>query len=302
MRVLVSGAGGMIGSEIVDMLRGRGDEVGALIRHGEPGPLDVAWDPAKGELDEVALAAGEFDVVAHLAGESIMGRWTDEKRARILDSRVDGTALLARALARLERQPSVFVVASATGLYGDRGEELLTEDSARGDGFLADVVEAWETAAKPARDAGIRTTNLRMSAVYSPDGGALKAQLPAFKLGAGGKTGSGSQWTPWIGVHEAARIWLFAMDHDALEGPVNVVGPDPARNVDIAKALGRVLGRPSFMPAPVPLMKLALGGELVDTMLLASQKVVPARLEGAGYEFVDRTIEDALRRELDRPT
>ncbi|MEO6867153.1 MAG: DUF1731 domain-containing protein, partial [Gaiellales bacterium] len=191
-------------------------------------------------------------------------------------------------------------VASATGYYGDRAEELLTEESAAGKDFLAGVVAKWEAAADPAREAGIRTLHLRMAPVQSPKGGALKTQLLPFKLGVGGRVGSGHQWAPWIGLAEAVSIWLFLLDHPDTAGPVNIVGPTPCRNKEYVRALGKVLGRPTLIPAPIPLMKLVLGSELINEMLLTSQKVVPARLEALGYEFQDRTIKDALRRELDR--
>lgn len=301
MRVLVSGARGMIGSALAALLRARGDEVGSLTRGAASGPLDVAWDPHAGQIDMDALRRGGFDAVAHFAGEPLLGRWTDEKRTRIRDSRVDGTRLLASSMAELAGDaPDTLVVASATGWYGDRGEELLVEDAARGTGFLASVVAAWEAAAEPARAAGIRTVHLRMGVVQSREGGALKAQLTPFRLGAGGRVGSGRQWAPWVGLAEVARMWCFALDTGDLVGVANAVGPTPCRNGEYAKVLGRVLHRPAILPAPVPLMKLALGSELIEEMLLASQKVAPARLEALGYEFLDRTIEDALRRELAR--
>lgn len=301
MRVLVSGASGMIGSAIVAALRERGDEVGALVRPGRtPGHLDVPWDPAAGTIDAEALAAGRFDVVAHLAGESLLGRWNEALKREIRESRVRGTRVLAEALAALEQPPSAFVVSSAVGFYGDRGDELLVEGSEQGGGFLADVVRDWEAAADPARAAGIRTVHMRMAAVQGVQGGALKAQLLPFRLGVGGKVGSGTQWAPWVGLTEVVRMWCFAIDDPEVGGVVNAVGPTPVRQAQYARTLGRVLRRPAIIPAPVPLMKLALGGDLVREMLLASQKVVPARLEGLGYEFIDRTIEDALRRELGR--
>lgn len=300
MRVLISGANGMIGSAIRAALVERGDHVGALTRGDASGVLDVAWDPAAGTIDEAALAAGSFDAVLHLAGEPLMGRWTDDKRDAIRTSRTAGTSLLAESIAALEQRPGVFVTASATGFYGSRGDELLTEGSTVGDDFLAGVVADWEASAVAARDAGIRTVHLRMAPVLAAQGGALKAQLPAFKFGVGGRVGSGRQWSPWIGLHDTVAAWLFAIDDDRVDGPVNLVGPTPARNVEFAKALGRVLGRPSFLPAPVPLMKLALGAQLIDEMLLTSQKVVPARLEGLGFEFADRTVVQALTRVLGR--
>ena len=301
MRVLMSGASGMIGSAIRAALEARGDEVGALRRgDGPSGPLDVRWDPAAGTIDDEALAAGRFDAVVHLAGESLIGRWTEEKRDRIRSSRVVGTRTLAAALAALEQPPQVFASASAVGVYGNRGEELLTEESAPGDDFLAGVVREWEAAADPARDAGIRTVHVRMGVVLSPKGGSLKSQLLPAKLGLGGPVGSGRQWLAWISLAEVVRVWLHVLDDARISGVLNATGPTPARNKEFAKALGRVLGRPAFLPAPVPLMKLALGSQLIDEMLLTSQKVVPARLEALDFEFTERTIDQALRNELDR--
>jgi uncharacterized protein (TIGR01777 family) len=300
MRVLVSGASGLVGSAIRVELEARGDEVGALVRGRASSGLDVAWDPAAGTIDTAALEAGRFDAVLHLAGETLIGRWTETKKTSIRASRVDGTTLIAGAIASLSQRPSAFLVASATGIYGDRGDELLPESAAAGTGFLADVAQAWEAAADAARDAGIRTVHLRMGPVQSRDGGALKTQLLPFKLGAGGRVGSGRQWVAWVGMHDTVRAWLHALDHDDVVGPVNVVGPTPATNAQYTKALGRAVHRPTILPAPVPIMKLALSGELVEEMLLASQKVVPARLEALGFEFADRTIDDALRRELGR--
>lgn len=298
MRVLMSGASGMIGTAIREQLEARGDEVGVLVRGGSSRDLDVSWDIDAGTLDAAALAAGRFDAVVHLAGEPLLGRWTDDKRAKIRDSRVDGTALLANAIAALDTPPAVFAVASATGIFGNRGDEVLTEQSEPGGGFLAGVVQEWEAAADPARAAGIRTVHVRMSAVQSPKGGALAQQLLPFKLGLGGRLGSGRQWNPWVGLTEAVRMWLFVLDTDAVDGPVNAIGPTPMRNADYVRSLGRILHRPTLLPTPVPAVKLMFGGQLVDEMLLYSQKAVPARLEALGYEFLDRTIDDALRREL----
>lgn len=299
MRILISGAHGMVGTALREALEQRGDDVGALVRGTASGPLDVAWDPAQGTIDQAALAAGGFDAVVHLAGEPLLGRWTDSKREAILHSRVSGTRTLAQALAGLDTKPQAFLVASAVGIYGNRGDELLSEESAPGGGFLADVVQQWEAAADPAREAGIRTAHLRMAAVLSTRGGALKEQLMPFKLGLGGRVGSGKQWMPWIGLDECIRIWLLALDDDRVTGPVNVVGPTPARNVDFVKALGQQLHRPTLLPVPVPALKLRYGGDLVDEMLLYSQKIVPSRLEGLDYEFEDRTINRAIARALD---
>ncbi|MBC7461476.1 MAG: TIGR01777 family protein, partial [Thermoleophilia bacterium] len=262
--------------------------------------LDVAWSPANGDIDVAALVANEFDAIIHLGGENILGRWTEEKRAAILDSRVDGTSLLARTIADLEpaQRPAAFLCASATGFYGSRGDELLTEQVGRGTGFLADVATAWEAAADPARATDTRVAHVRIAAVYTPRGGALKSQLLPAKLGLNGPVGNGRQWSAWIGLHDLVRIWLYVLDTPAADGIINAVGPTPARNREIAKALGRGLHRPAVLPVPVPLLKLALGGQLIDEMLLASQKVVPTRLEALGFQFEHRTIDAALQAEL----
>lgn len=298
MRILVSGAGGLVGKALVAALRERGDEVGALVRGGgAPGPLDVAWDPSSGAVDQGALEDGDFDVVVTLAGEPLLGKWNDEKKQRIRDSRVNGTRGLAEALAKLERRPSTFVCASAVGIYGDRGDELLTEQSTAGTGFLADVVTAWEAAADPARDAGIRTVHMRMGVVQAADGGALKEQLLPFKLGLGGPVGSGKQWVPWVSLTELVAMYLFAIDTDSIDGPVDAVGPTPARNKEYAKSITRALHRPMIFGVPAFAAR-AMFGEVADALLLASQKVLPARLEAAGYEFLDRTVFEAVEREL----
>ncbi len=299
MRILISGASGMVGTALRSELERRGDEVGALVRGEAQGALDVSWDPTAGTIDEEALARGAFDVVVHLAGEPLLGRWTDAKRQQILDSRVVGTRTIAEAVAGLEQHPSALLVASGIGIYGDRGDELLTESAEPGGGFLAGVVEQWEAAADPAREAGIRTAHLRMAPILSRRGGALKEQLVPFKLGLGGRVGSGQQWLPWIGLHECIRVWLLAIDDDRFEGPVNVTGPTPARNIDFVKGLGRLLHRPTMLPVPIPVLKLRYGGQLVDEMLLYSQKAVPSRLEGLEFRFDERTIDQALRRELE---
>lgn len=302
MQVLVSGASGFVGSAIVDALRARGDDVGRLMRGNAPAePLDVRWDPAAGTIDEAALAEAGFDAVVHLAGEPIVGRWTDAKRERILLSRVDGTSLLAGALARLDpaTRPEVLACASGVGFYGDGGTRLLTENSPRGDGFLAGVVDEWEAAAAPAREAGMRTVHLRQGAVQGLGGGPLAKLLPVFRAGLGGPVGSGDQFLAWIGLGELARVFLFALDTPAVEGVVNAVGPTPCTNAEHAKALARVLGRPSLIRMPAFAMRLAMG-QLAEELLLFSQKVAPMRLEGLGYAFEERDIEEALRAELGR--
>lgn len=300
MRILVSGASGLVGEALVDALRARGDEVGALVRGSGPtAGLDVGWDPADGTLDEAALAAGRFDALVHLAGESIMGRWTEDKRAKILRSRVDGTGLLARSIAALDPAPRAFVCASAVGFYGDRGEDVLTEASPRGTGFLPDVVEQWEAAADPARAAGIRTVHMRLAAVFSGSGGALAKQLLPFRLGVGGPVGGGRQWASWVGLEEVVSMFLFALDDERMDGAVNAVGPTPARQREHARAIARSVHRPAFMPVPSFAVR-AMFGDLANELLLASQKVVPSRLEALEYPFRERTVDEAVRNALAR--
>ncbi len=297
-RILISGARGLVGSALVAALRERGDEVGSLVRGTARDALDVLWDPTTGTIDSEALAAGRFDAVVHLAGEPLLGRWTAEKQDEIRRSRVDGTKLIASAIGELDVRPTAFVVASAVGFYGDRGDELLTETSAPGSSFLASVVSDWEAAADPARTAEIRTAHLRMGVVLSRHGGALREQLLPFKLGLGGCTGSGRQWMPWIGMHDLVRVYLLAIDDERIDGPVNAVGPTPSRNAEFVKLLGRLLHRPTILPVPLPLLRARYSRELVEEMLLHGQKVVPARLEALDFEFDDRTLELALRRAL----
>lgn len=303
MRVLMSGASGMVGNELAAALRRRGDSVTRLVRQ-KPHDIDeeIYWDPADEVIDTQAIEDGAFDAVLHLAGEPLAGRWSLEKKERIRSSRVAGTKLLSSTIANIDNgvRPRAFLCASATGWYGDCAEELVSEDSHSGDGFLAEAVSDWEQSCDPVIDAGIRVAKLRMAPVQSPSGGALAQLLLPFKLGLGGKIGPGNQWWPWIGLQEAVRIWLFVLDNEIASGAINLVGPTPARNREYVRALGRSIHRPAIIPAPSFMLKAMLGAELVEEMLLTSQKVVPARLEAWGYEFLDRTIEQALARELGR--
>lgn len=297
MRVAVSGSSGLVGTALVCALRERGDDVQRLVRRPSGAPDEVAWSPARGELDRAALEG--VDAVVHLAGEPIVGRWTPARRRRILESRVAGTGVLAREVAALDKTPRAFVCASAVGYYGDGGDTELTERAAHGSGFLAEVVEAWEAAAKPARDAGVRTVTLRSGIVLSQNGGALQRLLLPFRLGLGGRVGSGRQYWAWIGLHELVRIFLHAIDDDEMRGVYNAVGPEQTTNAQFTHALGRVVRRPTPFPVPGAALRLVMGA-LVDEMLLASQRVIPQRLSEAGYEFLDGSLEAALRRELGR--
>jgi len=298
MRVAVSGTTGLIGSALVPALRRRGHHVVRMVRDGSGSTPDaIAWDPARGILDAGSLTG--LDAVIHLGGVPVDARWTPDYKRSIMSSRVDSTALLARTLARLRPAPTVFVVASAVGIYGDRGNEILDERSAPGTGFLADVGRAWEAAASPARDAGVRTVHARFGIVLSRAGGALAKMLPAFELGAGGKIGRGTQWMSWIVRDEVIRVIEYTLDATSVSGPVNVTAPAPVTNAEFAKTLGHVLHRPTLAMIPAFALRLAYG-ELADAALLASQRVVPHVLEQLGFDFRYPTLEIALRRALEK--
>src|SRR5215211_2038269 len=297
MNVLISGATGLIGSALIPELEAGAHRVTRLTR--SPGSdEDVGWNPDTGEIDASQLEG--HDAVVHLAGESIAeGRWTPRKKARILDSRRRGTRLLAETLAELPTPPKVMVSASAVGYYGDRGNELLREDSRPGSDFLAEVCQAWEAAADPARQAGIRVVHPRFGIVLSPKGGALGRTLPIFKLGGGGRIGSGRQWWSWVALDDVVGAILHALEGDSVEGPVNVGSSNPLTNSEYTRVLGKVLNRPTIFPLPAPAARLALG-EVADALLLASQRMQPARLKETGYEFRYPQLEGALRHLLGR--
>jgi uncharacterized protein (TIGR01777 family) len=269
-----------------------------LVRRSSDEPGAVRWDPDAGSIDAGALEG--IDGFVHLAGEGIADkRWDAEQKRRILDSRTNGTDLIARTLAALERKPSVLVSASAIGIYGNRGDEVLTETSPPGQGFLADVVVAWEKATAPAADAGIRVATARTGIVLSAEGGALAKQLLPFKLGLGGRLGSGEQWWSWITIADevGALRWLLERD---VTGPVNLTAPGAVTNAAFTKALGRALHRPTFLPTPSVAPRLLLGRELADELLYGSQRVAPAVLTERGYPFQHTDIDGALRAVLNR--
>ena len=298
-RVAVTGASGLIGTALTAALTARGSEVLRITRaRSDAMAGTIHWDPARGAFDPAALA--DVDVVVHLAGESVDARWTPEHKAAIRQSRVGGTALLARTIAALRPAPRVLIAGSAVGIYGNRGDEVLDEESERGSGFLADVGAEWESAASPARDAGIRTVYTRLGVVISRSGGALARMLPPFELGAGGKLGPGTQWMSWIAIDDVVSAMLFAIDSGTLAGPVNLTAPNPVTNADFAKALGHALHRPAVATIPPFALRL-LFGELADAALLASQRVLPHVLERAGFVFHYPTLDVALRHELEKP-
>jgi uncharacterized protein (TIGR01777 family) len=267
-----------------------------LVRRTAASPDEITWNPEQATIDDQALAG--VGAVIHLAGESIAeGRWTAEKKRRIRESRVEGTRLVVNALTQLDPRPPVLVTASAIGYYGDRGTTQLDETSEPGEGFLVEVCRAWESATLPAKDAGMRVVNGRLGVVLSRRGGALARMLTPFKLGVGGKIGSGRQYMSWITLDDATRAFQFAMESDRLSGPVNFVAPEPLTNLEFTKALGRVLRRPTILPMPATAARLAFG-ELADGLLLASARVVPSRLTEAGFSFDYPQLEPALRHVL----
>jgi len=294
MRILVSGSSGLVGSALRPALADAGDEVGRLVRPGtKVGSLDVAWDPVAGRLDNEKLEG--FDAVIHLAGENIAaGRWNAARKEAIRRSRVDGTLLLTRALAKMKTPPTTFVSASAIGYYGDRGDEVLKETSERGRGFLPAVCVAWESAAEPAEAAGMRVVHLRFGVILSKDGGALARMLTPFRLGLGGPVGDGRQYMSWITLDDAVGAIRHALDSTSIAGPVNAVSPAPLTNRKFGSTLGRVLGRPAIAPLPVFMARLAFG-EMADALLLASARVVPGVLQATGYRFRHPDLEMALR-------
>jgi len=295
--VVVSGASGLLGSALLPALTAAGWGHRSLVRQS-PAPGEVRWDPAAGTLDLDALAG--VTAAVHLAGEPIAeGRWSAEKKSRIRSSRVLGTRLLSESLARLPTRPQVLVSASAIGIYGNRGDEVLNEDSSLGTDFLSEVGKEWEAATAPARDAGIRVVNLRFGIILAASGGALPRMVTPFQLGAGGPIGNGRQWMSWIAIEDAVRIVLAALEDGLLTGPVNAVAPTPVRNAEFADRLGEVLHRPALVPAPAFALRL-LFGEMADAALLASQRVAPARLLDRGFEFRYPTLPEALRAVLDR--
>lgn len=299
-RVAVTGATGLIGTALCAFLSTGGHRVDRLVRRApRPGSTDIRWDPQAGVLDLAALEG--VDAVVHLAGEGLAeGRWTPERKRRILESRQAGTRLVAEAIARLDRKPRVLIVASGAGYYGAQGQERLTEDSPAGEGFLAEVCRAWEAAAAPAAEAGVRVVQLRLGVVLSPAGGALKKLLPPFQAGLGGPIGRGDQGLSWVSIEDVLGGLQHAMFTDGLSGPVNLTAPHPTSNAEFGRTLSRVLGRPAVLPLPAPVVR-ALFGEMGQATILDGQYVLPARLERSGFTFAHPRLEDALREALGRP-
>jgi len=296
MRILVSGSSGLVGSALLRRCSKSADIIRLVRREPKPGGEEIRWDPQAGQIAAEAMEG--LDAVVHLAGDNIAaGRWTAAKKARIRDSRVDGTRLLAETLARLVRPPKVLISASAVGYYGDRGEEELDESSPPGPGFLAGVCRDWEAATEPASRAGIRVVIVRLGMVLAREGGALARLVGLFRLGLGGRLGSGRQYLSWITLGDVVEAILFLLENDSLRGPVNLVAPQPVTNREFTRALGRALHRPTLLPTPPFALRLALG-EMADEMLLSSARVLPRKLLHASYPFRDPDLESALPRVL----
>ena len=293
MNVLVSGSTGLIGTALVRSLESSGHSVTRLVRPGSSSATEgIAWDPATGSLDARQLEG--LNAAIHLSGENVAsGRWSAEQKTRIRDSRVKSAELLANALAGLDSPPRVFACASATGYYGDRGDELLTEDAVPGSDFLADVSVEWENATAPASDAGIRVVNMRISVVLTAAGGMVATVGPIFRLGLGGRLGSGAQYLSWISREDIVRAMEWILEHGDLSGPVNLCSPNPVTNSEFTRTMGRILGRPTLFPVPRFALKITQG-EIAD-MLLASIRATPGKLMESGFEFRHPDLEDALR-------
>lgn len=298
MKVIVTGSGGLVGRALVRSLLADGHSVTRLVRGGAqqfraPGSAAVEWNPDKGTIDAAALEG--HDAAVHLAGEPVAeGRWDDAKKRRIMDSRVKGTRLIAETLAGLREKPRVLVSASAIGFYGDRGAEVMREESASGEGFLSEVCREWEKATLAASQAGVRVVHVRIGFVLDGEGGGLPKMLTPFKLGVGGKVGSGRQYISWITLEDLVRVLRRAIEDESMRGPVNAVAPGAVTNEEFTKALGHVLGRPTLLPVPTFALRLAFG-EVADTVMLASTRVEPARLKEAGFDFKHTEVEAALR-------
>jgi len=289
-RVLVSGVSGPIGAALLPYLESQGARIIRLVRGPARSADQISWDPLR-PLSPAAVSG--FEAVIHLAGETVAGRWTPAKKKAILESRVQGTTHLAEALAETSSRPRVFICASAIGYYGNRGEDVLTEASPSGEGFLSEVSRNWESTSRTASAAGIRTVNLRLGLVLSPKGGALAKMLTPFRLGLGGMIGSGQQWWSWIHVDDIVAIVHHALQATSLSGPVNLVAPNPARNAEFTSILASVLRRPAFFRVPAFLPRLALG-EMAEETLLSSARVQPAKLLAGGYAFQFPELRAAL--------
>ncbi|MDD2817617.1 MAG: TIGR01777 family oxidoreductase [Candidatus Nanopelagicales bacterium] len=292
MRVAITGASGLIGTALVDHLRSQGHEVVKLVRRTASASDEISWDPIAGTVDVDALNG--VDGVVHLAGAGVGDhRWSDEYKREILDSRVNGTNTIVKAMLQLDSKPRVLVSGSAIGWYGDTADRAVDETAPAGEGFLADVVQAWEAATLPAQEAGIRVVRARTGLVVAKHGGAWARMFPLFKMGVGGKLGNGKQYWSWISLRDEVAALTFCLTNDSIQGAVNLTGPTPQTNAEVTKAMGKVMGRPTLFPAPAAALKIALGE--FSTEVLGSSRVLPDVLTVAGFTWQDPTIDDAIR-------
>jgi uncharacterized protein (TIGR01777 family) len=291
MNITLTGASGFVGSRLVQKLKSTGHQLHVLGRKPIEGAKYSQWNAMESEPPPESLAGA--DAIIHLAGEPVAQRWTPEVKRKIRASRVDGTRHLVQALSTLSRRPRVLVNASATGIYGPRGDELLTEDSPPGEGFLADVCKGWESESGMAESLGIRVAQIRIGMVLGKEGGALAKMLPAFRAGLAGRLGSGQQWMSWIHIDDLVDLLLFALDHGTARGPLNGTAPNPVRNVEFTKELAHALHRPAVIPAPAFAIRL-LFGEMAE-VALESQRVLPKATEAAGFRFKFPTLREALK-------
>jgi uncharacterized protein (TIGR01777 family) len=295
MKIAIAGASGLVGSALTPSLEAEGIDVTRLVRES-PKANEIEWHPNQDEIEPGKLDG--FEAIINLAGENIAeGRWTDEKKKKIHDSRVHGTHLLSEAMAKLATKPRVFLCASATGIYGDRGDETLDEQSESGGGFLAGVCREWEKATEPAAKAGVRVVNLRFGPIVARQGGLLEKMLTPFKMGLGGKVGSGKQYISWVAIDDVLDAMRLALKDESIRGPINVVSPNPVTNEEFTKALGNALNRPTALAMPAFAARLAFG-EMADEMLLVSQRVVPKKLKAAGFNFQCPELRNALDKYL----
>lgn len=299
MKILITGASGLIGKALQESFREKGYEMLLASRSEPKNASQIRWDADTGFRDEDLERLEGLDAVIHLAGESIAGlRWTDEKKKAIRDSRVFGTRSMIETFDKLKQKPKTFIAASAVGFYGDRGDDVLTESSSAGKTFLAEVAKEWEAESRRAEDLGIRTVLLRSAIVLSKEGGALATMLTPFKLGVGGVIGDGKQWMSWISLDDVVGIVNYALEHENVRGAVNNTSPNPVTNEEFTKTLGTVLYRPTFLPLPEFAVHMVLG-EMGDALLLDSTRVVPKRLMDAGYEFKYPELNTALKRAVE---